>query len=99
MKIDGIKPNGWNPEENFILPKSYAFAGEFAPPSEHTGPRNLKRGNPGTEEEIKVIRTNCFECHSKCGVLAYVKDGKLIKIEGNNLFFQKVFEDIIKNYE
>lgn len=32
---------------------------------------------------VKVVATNCFECHSKCGVLAYIKDGKLVKIKGN----------------
>lgn len=32
---------------------------------------------------VRVVRTNCFECHSKCGVLAYVKDGRLVKVKGN----------------
>ena len=32
---------------------------------------------------VKVVRTNCFDCHSKCGVLAYVKDGRLMKVKGN----------------
>jgi anaerobic selenocysteine-containing dehydrogenase len=32
---------------------------------------------------VKVVQTNCFECHSKCGILAYVKDGRLVKVKGN----------------
>lgn len=32
----------------------------------------------------KIVKTNCFECHAKCGVLCYVdKDGKLVKVKGN----------------
>ena len=32
----------------------------------------------------KTVRTNCFECHAKCGVLAHVDaDGKLVAVEGN----------------
>jgi len=32
----------------------------------------------------KIVKTNCFECHSKCGVLAHVDSkGTLIKVEGN----------------
>nr|WP_295971420.1 molybdopterin-dependent oxidoreductase [uncultured Bacillus sp.] len=32
----------------------------------------------------KIVKTNCFECHAKCGVLCHVdKNGKLIKVEGN----------------
>lgn len=32
----------------------------------------------------KVVKTNCFECHSKCGVLAHIdSNGTLIKVEGN----------------
>jgi len=33
--------------------------------------------------EEKVIRTACHLCHGGCILLAYVKDGKLIKIEGD----------------
>lgn len=32
----------------------------------------------------KIIKTNCFECHAKCGVLAHVDSkGTLVKVEGN----------------
>lgn len=32
----------------------------------------------------KIVKTNCFECHAKCGVLAHVdSSGKLVKVEGN----------------
>ena len=33
-------------------------------------------------EGVERIRTQCYFCHANCGVLAYVKDGDVIKIEG-----------------
>jgi len=33
--------------------------------------------------DAKIVRTCCFECHTKCGVLAHVRDGRLIKVEGD----------------
>jgi len=35
--------------------------------------------------ELKVIPTTCDMCFWKCGALAYVRDGKLWKVEGNPL--------------
>jgi anaerobic selenocysteine-containing dehydrogenase len=34
-------------------------------------------------EEVKKIRTVCRSCHGGCGVIAHVKDGKVVKIEGD----------------
>ena len=34
-------------------------------------------------EEIKKIRTVCRSCHGGCGVIAQVKNGKVVKIEGD----------------
>ncbi len=36
----------------------------------------------GLSEE-KVVRTVCQDCHVACGVLVQVKDGKVVKIEGD----------------
>jgi len=33
--------------------------------------------------EVKKIRTACRSCHGGCGVIAHVKDGKVIKVEGD----------------
>ncbi len=33
--------------------------------------------------EEKVVRTACADCHVGCGVLAHVKDGRIVKLEGN----------------
>jgi len=33
--------------------------------------------------EVEKIRTACRSCHGGCGVIAHVKDGKLIKVEGD----------------
>ncbi|MBW2115259.1 MAG: hypothetical protein JRH04_10520, partial [Deltaproteobacteria bacterium] len=33
--------------------------------------------------DVKKIRTACRNCHGGCGVIAYVKNGKVIKVEGN----------------
>lgn len=32
---------------------------------------------------VEVKKSLCYFCHQNCGVLAYVKDGKVIKIEGD----------------
>lgn len=34
----------------------------------------------------KIVKTNCRSCTADCGVLAHVKDGRVIKIEGNPEF-------------
>ena len=31
----------------------------------------------------KIVRTVCDRCHSECGVLVHVRDGKVIKVEGD----------------
>jgi thiosulfate reductase/polysulfide reductase chain A len=31
----------------------------------------------------KIIQSMCFECHSRCGVLLEVKDGKLVGVKGD----------------
>ena len=36
------------------------------------------------DDEVKVIKTCCRACIANCGVLAYVKNGRVIKLEGNN---------------
>jgi anaerobic selenocysteine-containing dehydrogenase len=33
--------------------------------------------------EVKKIRTACRQCHGGCGVIAHVKNGKVIKVEGD----------------
>ncbi|UCF72969.1 MAG: molybdopterin-dependent oxidoreductase [Deltaproteobacteria bacterium] len=33
--------------------------------------------------EVKKIRTACRSCHGGCGVIAHVKDGKVMKVEGD----------------
>jgi len=33
--------------------------------------------------EVKKLRTACRSCHGGCGVIAHVKDGKVIKVEGD----------------
>lgn len=34
-------------------------------------------------EGVEVKKSLCYFCHANCGVLAYVKDGKVLKIEGD----------------
>ena len=36
------------------------------------------------KDEVKVVKTCCRACIANCGVLAYVKNGRVIKLEGNN---------------
>ncbi len=35
------------------------------------------------QEGVTVVKSLCYFCHANCGVLAYVKDGDVIKIEGD----------------
>ncbi len=35
------------------------------------------------DPDVQVIKTTCGTCHCECGCLAYVKDGKIIHIEGD----------------
>lgn len=39
-----------------------------------------------TPQESEIIRTNCRNCTADCGVLAHVKNGRVIKIEGDPEF-------------
>jgi anaerobic selenocysteine-containing dehydrogenase len=34
-------------------------------------------------EEVKKIKTHCRNCHGACGVIAHVKGGKVVKVEGD----------------
>ncbi len=34
-------------------------------------------------EQVRKVRTICRSCHGGCGVIAHVKDGKVIKVEGD----------------
>jgi thiosulfate reductase/polysulfide reductase chain A len=38
------------------------------------------------QEGIEVKKSCCYFCHQNCGVLAYVKDGKVLAIEGDPSF-------------
>ncbi len=33
--------------------------------------------------DVNKVRTACRNCHGGCGVIAHVKDGKVIKVEGD----------------
>lgn len=39
-----------------------------------------------TVSGTKIVRTNCRSCTADCGVLAHVKDGRVIKLEGDPEF-------------
>lgn len=40
---------------------------------------NKAKGDTGT----KILKTTCYMCHGGCILLAHVKDGKLVKMEGD----------------
>lgn len=35
------------------------------------------------EEETKIVKTCCRACIHNCGVLAHVRNGRVVKLEGN----------------
>ena len=43
----------------------------------------MKRSVDLEQEGIQVKKACCYFCHQNCGILAYVKDGKVIAIEGD----------------
>jgi thiosulfate reductase/polysulfide reductase chain A len=46
----------------------------------------MKRNVDLEQEGIEVKKSCCYFCHQNCGVLAYVKDGKVLAIEGDPEF-------------
>ncbi len=46
----------------------------------------MKRSIDLEQEGIEVKKSCCYFCHQNCGVLAYVKDGKVLAIEGDPEF-------------
>ncbi len=37
-----------------------------------------------SSEETQIVKSVCMLCYMVCGIDAYIKDGKLIKVEGMN---------------
>lgn len=46
----------------------------------------VKAAQTTTTPVTKIIKTNCRNCTADCGVLAHVRDGRVIKLEGNPEF-------------
>ena len=44
--------------------------------------RLIRARIPGRETGIEVKKTLCSICGSQCGIDAYVREGRLIKVEG-----------------
>ncbi|MCD8569814.1 MAG: hypothetical protein LRY50_16335 [Geovibrio sp.] len=36
-----------------------------------------------TTDDTKIVRTNCRSCTADCGVLAHVKNGRVVKLDGD----------------
>ena len=53
-----------------------ALPGESA--FERTGPREVS-----VEDSEKIVKTCCRACIANCGVLAHVKNGRVVRLEGN----------------
>lgn len=45
---------------------------------------------PGTgDDEVKIIPSACRQCYGRCGILGHVKNGRVIKIEGDDSVFSE----------
>ncbi|SDE96655.1 molybdopterin-containing oxidoreductase family protein [Sporomusa acidovorans] len=55
-----------------------AFSGSFK-----TGFTQGEAAQGATASETKIVKTNCRACVANCGVLAHVKNGRVVKLEGN----------------
>ncbi len=42
-----------------------------------------KPSDPAPSSSVKKVKTNCRACIQNCGVIAHVKNGRVIKLEGN----------------
>lgn len=59
----------------------------FIPGIELVDTPNLLKPNSGYQSnvhnEMKLVKTSCRACIANCGVIAHVKDGQVVKLEGN----------------
>ena len=46
----------------------------------------IRAGIPGAETGIEIRKTLCSVCGSQCGINAYVRDGRIVKVEGAHEF-------------
>ena len=51
--------------------------------SAYEGLTHLPSASAQQASTTKIVKTNCRACIANCGVLAHVKDGRVIKLEGN----------------
>ncbi len=51
--------------------------------SAYEGLTRLQSVKAAATSTTKIVKTNCRACISNCGILAHVKDGRVIKLEGN----------------
>ncbi len=52
----------------------------------NAGYRSFTKADPAYAEqagEEKIYKTSCRACIASCAVLAHVRDGRVVKIEGN----------------
>jgi anaerobic selenocysteine-containing dehydrogenase len=61
---------------------SSSFSGGLVPRANAASETAIAKERSGT----KIIKTNCRSCTADCGVLAHVRDGRVIKLEGNPEF-------------
>ena len=64
---------------NFVSFSHRKAVSEYVPNKRRENMAEVDIHAPGVE----CIKTQCYFCHANCGVLAYVKDGEVIKIEGD----------------
>ncbi len=70
-----------------IQRKAYAVTGVVASvfPSHGSILKGLMETTGPVEADTaeKILKTTCFMCHGQCGLLCHVRDGRLVKVEGN----------------
>ena len=50
---------------------------------EPTASRHVDPAHADEASDVKIIKTSCRACIASCAVLAHVRDGRVVKIEGN----------------
>lgn len=63
--------------------KATAVAGTMASAGSLLGGSLVPGAEAATTDDTQIIRTNCRSCTADCGVLAHVKNGRVVKLDGD----------------
>jgi anaerobic selenocysteine-containing dehydrogenase len=51
-----------------------------------TASQSTAPGSSASTDELRIIPGRCYECHVQCAMLVHVRDGQVVKVEGDPAF-------------